>query len=62
MKIEDFAYAVVQKVFWELEHHHHFNVPEPIRKKIQESIRGQINDLIVGERQRAPAKPGGTKA
>ncbi|MBP7427897.1 MAG: hypothetical protein KBC05_00620 [Candidatus Hydrogenedentes bacterium] len=46
MKLEDLAYAIAQKVFWELEHTHHFVVPENIRKDILAAIRAQLNSLI----------------
>lgn len=46
MKLEDLAYAIVQKVFWELEHTHHFNVPEAIRKAILATVRAQLGSLI----------------
>jgi hypothetical protein len=46
MKLEDFAYAVVQKVFWELEHTHHFVVPEPERKAILAKVGEQLSTLI----------------
>lgn len=46
MKLEDLAYAIAQKVFWELEHTHHFVVPEPIRKEILAAVRAQLNSLI----------------
>lgn len=46
MKLEDFAYRIVQQVFWELEHSHHFVVPEAIRKRIAEKIRSELDNLI----------------
>jgi hypothetical protein len=46
MKLEDLAYAIAQKVFWELEHTHHFVVPEPIRKEVLATVRSQLNSLI----------------
>lgn len=46
MKLEDLAYAIAQKVFWELEHTHHFAVPENIRKEILAAIRAQLASLI----------------
>ncbi len=46
MKLDDFAYAVAQKVFHELEHTHHYVVPEPIQKAILARVREQMGALI----------------
>lgn len=46
MKLEDLAYAIVQKVFWELEHTHHFVVPAPVQKDVLAKIRGQLGSLV----------------
>jgi hypothetical protein len=46
MKLEDFAYAVAQHVFHELEHTHHYVVPEPIQKAILARLREQTGALI----------------
>lgn len=46
MKLEDLAYAVAQKVFWELEHTHHFVVPEAIQKAVVSKVREQLASLI----------------
>ena len=46
MKLEDLAYAVAQKVFAELEHTHHFVVPEKIQKQVIEKVQGELGSLI----------------
>ncbi len=46
MKLEDLAYAIAQRVFRELEHTHHFAVPEEIRKKVSEKIRADLDQLV----------------
>lgn len=46
MKLEDLAYAIARKVFWELEHTHHFVVPENIRKEILATVRSDLPSLI----------------
>ena len=46
MKLENMAYAVVQKTFWELEHNHHYIVPQEIQKSILESITDNLDELI----------------
>jgi hypothetical protein len=46
MKLDDFAHAVSQAVFHELEHAHHFVVPEKIRKAILEKIRKEHASLV----------------
>ena len=46
MKLEDLAYAIAQKVFHELEHRHHFVVPEAIRKAVLQAVREQLHSLI----------------
>lgn len=46
MKLEDLAYAIAQKVFSELEHKHHFVVPDQIRKKVIEKVREDLGSLI----------------
>jgi hypothetical protein len=46
MKLEDFVYSIVQRVFWELEHGHHFVIPEAVRKKVLEKIRSDLDNLI----------------
>lgn len=46
MKLEDLAYAIAQKVFAELEHTHHFVVPEKVQKEVLEKIQGQLGTLI----------------
>lgn len=46
MKLEDLAYAIAQKVFWELEHTHHFVVPAPIQKDVLAKVQQQLNSLI----------------
>ncbi len=46
MKLEDLAYTIVQKVFWELEHTHHYAVPEPVEKAVIQKIRQELSSLI----------------
>jgi len=46
LKLEDFAYAVAQKVLHELEHTHHFKVPDAIRKAILEQVKKDLNTLV----------------
>lgn len=46
MKLEDLAYAIVQKVFKELEHTHHYVVPENIREAVVDKIKSELNSLI----------------
>jgi len=46
MKLEDLAYAIAQKVFSELEHAHHFVVPEKVQKEIIEKVQSEIGSLI----------------
>jgi len=46
MKLEDMAYAIMQKVFSELEHTHHFIVPEKTQKAVIEKIRAELGSLI----------------
>jgi hypothetical protein len=46
MKLEDLAYSIAQKVFWELEHTHHFVVPADIQKDVLAKVRQQLNALI----------------
>lgn len=46
MKLEDFAYAVAQSVFHELEHVHHFVVPRPIREAVLAKIKQNLASLI----------------
>jgi len=46
MKLEDLAYAITQKVFSELEHTHHFVVPEKVQKEILEKVQNEIGSLI----------------
>lgn len=46
MKLEDLAFAIVQRVFHELEHAHHFAVPEPMRKAVIEKIRKDLDSLV----------------
>lgn len=46
MKIEDLVYAVAQRVFRELEHTHHFIVPEAVEKAILEKIKAELHTLI----------------
>jgi hypothetical protein len=46
MKLEDMAYAVVRKVFWELEHTHHFVIPEAIQKAVVSKVQEQLSSLI----------------
>lgn len=46
MKLEDMAFAVVQRVFGELEHAHHFVVPEAVRRAVAEAVRKDLGRLI----------------
>ncbi len=46
MKLEDLAYAIAQKVLWELEHTHHFVVPEAIQKEILQAVKKDLHHLI----------------
>jgi hypothetical protein len=46
MKLEDLAYAIAQKVFNELEHKHHFKVPDDIRKVVSASVQENLGDLL----------------
>jgi len=46
MKLEDLAYAIAQKVLWELEHTHHFVVPEPARKAVIAKVVAELPSLI----------------
>ena len=46
MKLEDFAFAISKKIFHELEHKHHFSVPEEIRKKVIEVVKQDLDELI----------------
>lgn len=52
MKLEDFVYSVVQKVFWELEHIHHFVIPESVRKQVIEKIRAELDTLIATKKEK----------
>jgi hypothetical protein len=46
MKLEDLAYAIVKKVFHELEHAHHFVVPAPIQQAVVDQVRKNLNSLV----------------
>jgi hypothetical protein len=46
MKLDDFAHAVVKKVFHELEHTHHFKVPPAIREAVLKKIKEDLSTLI----------------
>lgn len=46
MKLEDFVYAVLQKAFSELEHHHHFVVPEPMQKAVIAKVQSEISEIV----------------
>ncbi|MBU0677623.1 MAG: hypothetical protein KJ626_05870 [Verrucomicrobia bacterium] len=46
MKLEDLAYAIAQKVLYELEHTHHFIVPKDIGKKVIETVKKDLPALI----------------
>ncbi len=46
MKLEDFAYAIAEKVFSELEHTHHFSVPDHIQKAIVEKVQKECGTLV----------------
>ena len=46
MKLEDLSYAVIQKVFWELEHSHHFVVPQEVQKEVIKSVTENLDELI----------------
>lgn len=46
MKLEDLAFAIAQKIFWELEHRHHFVVPDAIQKAVIAKVREDMGELI----------------
>ena len=46
MKLEDLAYAIAQYVFSELEHTHHFVVPEKTRKAVAEKVQENLDSLM----------------
>jgi hypothetical protein len=46
MKLEDLAFAIAQRVFWELEHTHHFVVPEKICKAVTEKIQQDLDSIV----------------
>jgi len=46
MKLEDLAYAIAQKIFWELEHTHHFVVPKELEKAVMAKVRQDLASLI----------------
>ncbi len=46
MKLEDLAHAIMQKIFWELEHTHHLVVPENIRKAVMATVHKDLGSLI----------------
>lgn len=46
MKLEDLAYAIAQKVFSELEHTHHYVVPEEVQKAVIARVREHLATLI----------------
>ena len=46
MKLQDFAFAIAQKVFQELEHTHHYAVPEQMKKDILEKIQKEHGQLV----------------
>ena len=46
MKLDDFAYAIAQKVFRELVHTHHIVISEPIEKAVLAKVREELSTLI----------------
>lgn len=48
MKLEDFVYAVLQRAFSDLEHRHHFVVPEPMQKAVIAKVQSEISEIITG--------------
>ncbi|MBN1268884.1 MAG: hypothetical protein JXB04_04800 [Kiritimatiellae bacterium] len=46
MKLEDLAYAIVEVVFRELRHTHHFTVPEAVQKAVLQKIKSELSTLI----------------
>lgn len=46
MKLEDLAYAIAQKVLWELEHTHHFAIPEAVQKAVVAKVRENLASII----------------
>lgn len=46
MKLEDFAFAIVQYVFTEMERTHHFAVPELVRKAVTEKVKADLDTLV----------------
>ncbi len=46
MKFEDFIYEVVKNVFYELQHTHHYTVPEEIKEQVLEKMKARVNEFI----------------
>lgn len=46
MKVQDFAYQVAARAMDLLEQTQHYKIPEDVRKQVQSTIQGEINDLI----------------
>jgi hypothetical protein len=46
MKLEDFAYGIAKKIFEELEHKHHFKVPEAIQAEILKKVKTDLNSFM----------------
>jgi hypothetical protein len=46
MKIQEFAYNVVQRTMELLEEKQHYKIPEATRKEIQQQIRSEMSVLM----------------
>ena len=46
MKLDALVYAIVVRVFHELEHAHHYVVPDDIKKQVIASLQDRVDDLI----------------
>lgn len=46
MKLEDLAFAIVQKVFEKLLHKHHFQIPPAVQEAVRKEVMAELNKLI----------------
>lgn len=46
MKLEDLAFSIVRYVFSELEHTHHYVVPEKTKRDIAEKVQKNLDSLM----------------
>ena len=46
MKLEDLAFAIVQKVFEKLLHRHHFHIPEAVQEAVRKEVLAELNKLV----------------